>query len=255
MVHPVDVQQGAGVVDQGGEGRHVGPGAEDVRRRRQRHQSGPLREHGRQVVDPQLGRVRVEVDPADGRTDRLGGLHPRPHVRVVVEPAHDDLVAGTPGARERPRHVVGQVGHAAPDHHAGRIGAEQVGQRGAAAGHDLVGRTLRRGMGAAVRDRAGHRGGDGVGHGPRHLRPAGTVEERLATGQRGVVGPDRCHVVRHDRLPSSQMRAEPSLVHVSGGPSRHFRRSQVARAVTRAGCCTPRPAVSPPSAHAPPYRR
>jgi hypothetical protein len=44
--------------------------------------------------DVQLGGGRVELRPAHGGAGPLGGQHPRPDVRVVVQPGHHDLVAG-----------------------------------------------------------------------------------------------------------------------------------------------------------------
>ena len=48
----------------------------------------------RVLLGRQLAGRRVELRPPHRRAGRLGRLHPRPHVRVVVEPGHHDLVAG-----------------------------------------------------------------------------------------------------------------------------------------------------------------
>ena len=56
-------------------------------------------------------------------------LHPRPDVRVVVEPRDHDLVPGHPLLGERPRHVVRRLRHRPREHHPARVAAEQVRDR------------------------------------------------------------------------------------------------------------------------------
>ena len=68
----------------------------------------------------------VEVDPADGGPDRLGGQHPRAHVGVVVEPGDDDLVARAPALGQGAGEVHGQLGHRPSEDDPGRVGGEQV---------------------------------------------------------------------------------------------------------------------------------
>ena len=58
-------------------------------------------QHGLDVVE--LGGLRVEVEPAHGGAGALGGQHPGPDVRVVVEPGDHDLVAGPPVLRDSVR--------------------------------------------------------------------------------------------------------------------------------------------------------
>ena len=163
-------------------------------------QPGAVGEHGGHGIRRQLARGGVEVDPAHRGAGRLGGVHPRADVRVVVEAGDDDLVAGPPVLGQRAGEVVGQGGGTAAEHDAARVGPEQVGQGGAAVGDHLLGPPLRRGDPAAVGDRAGQ----GVGDGPRHdvggLAAARPVEVRGPLGERGEVGTDRGDVVRHTRI-------------------------------------------------------
>ena len=90
----------------------------------------------------ELAGLGVEVGPAHGRAGTLGGLHPRPHVRVVVEPGDDDLVARAPLARQVPREVVDELRGAAPVHDAARMRVEQVGHREPEPVHGRLGALL-----------------------------------------------------------------------------------------------------------------
>ena len=144
QVHAVHGQQGAGPVHQRGDLGDGRPGADQVRGAGDRDQPGALGEHLGDVVGGELAGGRVEGGPAHGRADRLGGAHPGADVRVVVEPGDDHLVAGTPAGGQRAGEVEGELGGAAAEDDAARIGAQQVGDRRPGAEDDVVGRSARR---------------------------------------------------------------------------------------------------------------
>ena len=211
-----------------------GRGADQVGCRGGGDQPGALADRGGDGIRRQLTGRRVEVDPAHGGAHRLGRLHPRPDVGVVVEPGHDHLVARPPALRQGPREVVGERGGAAAEHDAARVGPEQVGQGGAAVGDHLLGTALRRGDGAAVGDRAGQRVGDGPADDVRGLAAAGAVEVRGPLGERGEVGTDRGDVERHTGILSHP--GGPATVTrrcAAGGPPRSRRCSAGRRSRAR----------------------
>ena len=125
----------------------------------------------------ELAGLGVEVGPAHGRPDRLGGDHPGPHVGVVVEPGHDDLVARAPALGEGAGEVHRQLGHRAPEHDPG-AGRRRAGRPSRRAARDD------RGLGVALGRRhvaaVGQRRGQHVVHRPRddvgRLRAARPVE-------------------------------------------------------------------------------
>ena len=93
----VDVEPRPAGVHRLGDRRQVGPGADQVGGAGDGDQPGPAAELRRRATSRvQLAGVRVEVDPPHGGADGLGGDHPGPHVAVVVEPGHHDLVARPP---------------------------------------------------------------------------------------------------------------------------------------------------------------
>ena len=95
-VHPIDVEEGICLMDGSRDRGEIWPGAKQVR--------GPgHRDESRTFIDeignrPWLQRRRcgVKRGPAHCCPRALRRSHPRPDVRIVVEPRDDDLVAGTP---------------------------------------------------------------------------------------------------------------------------------------------------------------
>ena len=68
-----------------------------------------------------------------------GGLHPRPHVRVVVEPGHDHLVSRCPAPRKRLGEPVGEGGHVRSEDHPVAVTPDEIGYGSAAVANDLSG--------------------------------------------------------------------------------------------------------------------
>jgi hypothetical protein len=81
--------------------------------------------------------------------------------------------------------------HAPPEHDAGRIGAEEVGQRRASIAHDVVGVELRGRDVAAIRQRADQCAVHRVRHNVWRLSPARSVEVRCAAVESGEPGAHR----------------------------------------------------------------
>ena len=206
-VHPVDHAQrpletpGAapapGRVDGRGDRRDRRTGPDEVGRPRDRDDPRALGEHRGDVVDAELGRRRVEVDPPHRRARPLRREHPGTDVRVVVEAGDDDLVARPPGRGEGVRQVDGQRRHAPPEHDPAGVGAEQVGHRPAGRDDDVVREALRRREAAAVRDRRGQRRRHGLRDLEGDLRAARPVEVRVAGRQGREAGAERGDVVGH----------------------------------------------------------
>jgi hypothetical protein len=197
QVDSVDGEQRPGRMNPRGDLRDRRPGADQVRRTRDGDQPRPLGEHLGDVVGGELAGRRVERRPAHGRTGGLGGDHPRPDVRVVVEAGDDDLVAVPPAGGQRAGDVEGELGGAAAEDDPARIGAEEVGQGLPGVADDVVGQPFRGGDPAAVGDRRGERRGDRPSDGLGHLGAAGAVEVGGARPQRREVRPDRGDVVGH----------------------------------------------------------
>ncbi len=177
QVHPVDVQQGAGLVHGVGDPRQVWPGPEDVGGAGDGDEPGAPGQHRTDVVHGELCGVAVELDPAQLRTHGLGCLHPRAHVPVVVEPGDDHLVVRSPRPGQGACDVVGRLGHRSREDHASRVGTEQVGHRRTRVRHRRLSALLGPGDDAPVGDACRHRPRDRVSHLARHLGPARPVEE------------------------------------------------------------------------------
>ncbi len=99
VVHTVDVQQGARLVDQPRDLRDRGHGADEVGGGGHRDQAGARGELRGDVVGGQLPGGRVEIRAADGDAYPLGRLRPGADVGVVVELGDDHLVALRPAGR------------------------------------------------------------------------------------------------------------------------------------------------------------
>lgn len=104
-------QRVAGGPHRGDDRGEVVQGAERVARATHRDEARPLRQEGRQLVEPQPPGLGREVQPADrhaavGRHRQPGG-----DVGVVVETADDEFVAGRPVARQGTRNGQRQRRH------------------------------------------------------------------------------------------------------------------------------------------------
>ena len=196
-VHPVDEEQRATVVHEAGDRGQVRSGADQVRRAGDGDEAGPRGQLRLHVLGAQLTGLAVEPDPADGRPDRLGRLHPRADVGVVVQPGDDDLVTGRPRLRQRPGQVVGQGGHAPPEDHPAGVGAHEVGHGRPGIEHDAVGAAGGGADVAAVGDVGQQGGGDRLTDHRRHLRATRAVEVGGACLQCRELRPDGLDVKAH----------------------------------------------------------
>ena len=196
-VHAVHVYKSADRMRQVGDPAHVGPGPDRVAGGRDRHQPGPLSDQVLVLVQRQLAGLRVDVGPAQRRPGGCRGGDPRPDVGVVVQPADEHLVAGSPGLRQGSGEQVGVRGHRLPEEDPARVHPQQV------AGCQPGGRDDRVGPHAAGEGAVavGHRTAKSVGHRVAdrgwHLRAAGAVQVRQPLGERGELRADALDVVGH----------------------------------------------------------
>jgi hypothetical protein len=81
----------------------------------------------------------ADVDPSHGGPGVLGGEQPRPHVRIVVEPGHDHLVAGPERPPDRSRDREEQRRRVRAEDHLVRVRAQQVRGRSVRLEEEVVG--------------------------------------------------------------------------------------------------------------------
>ena len=176
-VHAVDVEQRAGGVRQAAIARTSGivPIRLDAAVTATSRVRSPS--SGVDAATVELGGLGVEVDPAHGGAGRSAAITQGRTLRVVVEPGHHDLVARAPVLGQGPGEVDRSAGSSLrPNTMPPRVGAEQVGHRGAAAGTASLGVALGRRHVAAVGQRTGEHVVDRLRHHVGRLRAARAVE-------------------------------------------------------------------------------
>ena len=200
VVDAVDVELAPGRVDQLGDRRDVGSGADQVGRGGDRHQPGAVGEDRRHLLHVELAGLGVEVRPAHGRPRPLGRDRPGADVGIVVEPAHHDLVVRPPALGECPCQVHRQLGHRPAEHDPVRGDLQEVGDGGPPLGQGEGCVALGRRHGVVVGQGRGQRVVDGLGDDVRGLHAARTVEvrgtETLPLAQLREVGAHARDVVR-----------------------------------------------------------
>ena len=163
--------------------------ADGVRRHGEGHDAGSVAQLGLEAAEVE-GEVVVDVDESHDDPEVALEVQPRRDVRVVVEPRDQHLVV----AAELPAESAGEQeverGHALAERDLPGVAAEErarllvreVDERTRAT-RGLVRR-------AHVRVVVPEVVGDRVDHAVRALRPAGPVEEREGSLERGVASPD-----------------------------------------------------------------
>jgi hypothetical protein len=166
----------------GGDDRvELGHRAGRVRRRGHGDPARALREHGLDRGGGQRERVALGLGPAHRGAGALRRDHPRAHVGVVVEPRHDDLVAGRERAPDGGREAHRHRGHRRPEGDALRVGDQHPADRRAGLLDALVGRACGREGAAVVGAAAGaHPRGHRVDRAVDHLCAGRPVEARPA---------------------------------------------------------------------------
>ena len=167
----------------------VGDRADRVRRPGERDHLGARPELGLQVPEVER-RVVVQRDVPDHQVPVVRDLEPRRDPGVVVQAGHEDLVAGPEGARGGPRQREVQGGHVRSEDHLVRLAAEEPGRLVLGLLEDLPDADAGGVARAQVRAGLAQRSRDRVAHFVRHLRAAGSVEEREPLPQRRETGPD-----------------------------------------------------------------
>eukprot|EP00913_Durusdinium_trenchii_P023397 g21975.t1 len=152
----------------------------------QRDEAGFLTQQRMETVDVESTVFEMNADPFDDRPRIAGGEHPRADIGVVIEIGDKNLVAGRPGAADRPAECKRQAGHVAAEADAAGVGrAEKIGQRLVSAVENHV--AFFRGgepasvVGVGVQQIPADRIGDAL----RNLTARGTVKEgdrRIACG-------------------------------------------------------------------------
>jgi hypothetical protein len=199
-VDGVDPGERAGLVRELGDLRDLGDRPDGVRGPRVGNDARAVAELPLEVVEVE-GAVVADAGEADDEVAVAGKLEPGRDVRVVVEPRHEDLVAGAPvaggGAREREverRHVRAEddlLRRAAEPARAGEAGVRD----------ERVGRAARLVLAADVRVRLAQVARDRLDHLVGRLRPAGSVEEGERRAQRREAPPHRLDVQRDGAHP------------------------------------------------------
>ncbi len=245
-VHAVDGDERPRRLGAGDEGGGRGHGADRVRRERERHERGSALQRLVERVDVEGRVVGPNVDPAHGRTRIACGQHPWAHVRVVIEPGDDDLVAGTDRVGERPRQVEQQRRRVRPEHDLPGVGADEIGAGASSRGHGRLEVLARGEHPVHVRDTVPVVTLDRVDHGVGHLGSArrvgedhgaavmGPREGREARSERGEVGRRR-----HARyLRRSRRRRQPGgrpVPDAPRAPTRGALGPKLAEGVRRSG--------------------
>ena len=195
VVHGVCPGERAGVVRQLDDAVRVGQRARGVRGEWEGDDPRPLGELPLEVVEVER-RVVADVDEADRQVEIVGELEPGRDVCVVIEPRHEDLVAGRERSADRAgEHEVERRHVLAEDRLVG-LATQEVGGREPGLGEQGVAAPAATEAAAEVRVRLAQVGRDGVDHRVGALRAAGPVEERGRSPQRGEVGADGLDVER-----------------------------------------------------------
>ncbi len=130
VVHAVEEDLGARAMGQRRGGGDVDDGAERVRGDGAGDEPGPRRKQRSEIVDVQPSIV-PHAPEDDACADRLE-RHPGRDIGVVVEVAHDDLVACAEIVPDAEADEADEAGRVEPERHLVRIaGVEKVGHRGA----------------------------------------------------------------------------------------------------------------------------
>ncbi len=136
----------------------------------------------------------MDAGEADDDAQVALELEPGGHVRVVVEPRHQDLVAGRQRAGERPRQQEVERRHARPECDLARVAPEEAPGGVVRSLDESDGANARAVRRAGVRVVGAQVAGDRVDHLVRALRAARSVEERHRPVERRESCPHRVHV-------------------------------------------------------------
>jgi hypothetical protein len=189
VVDGVAPRERAGTVRELDDPRDVRLRPDGVRRDREGDHARPLRELRLEVAEVER-EVVVHAREADDDAEILGERQPRRHVRVVVEPRAEDLVAHAQVAAERTGEQEVERGHALPEGDLVRMAGEEAAGRGPRVLDQLHRPDARLVRRADVRVVLAQVARDRVDHLVRALRPAGAVEEGQLAVERGEAGAD-----------------------------------------------------------------
>jgi len=176
-VDRVHIQPGARTVDVIRDLPNRVDGADRVRGPTHRHDPGPLGQDLVEAVEVERAVVEPWLPGADDRLVVSRRRNPRVDVRLVVEAADHDLVAGPQRRADRARHVERQRGHVRAQPDLGGVDTEEVGERRVRVRDDRIGALRGQERAAVIGVRLPVVAGDGVDHRLRDLRPTGAVEE------------------------------------------------------------------------------
>ena len=210
----------------------------------ERDEPGPWGQGGGEGVHVDGDVFLANVHPSDGGAGVGCRHHPRADVRVVIQPSHDDLVAGLERFRERPGHVEEESRRIRAEDDLVRLGPREIGGRAACLRHQpvrLLARdertvcvaqarviTPRHGLDHRVGD-LGASGGVGEDQGPAVFSQTGECREPRA---------DAANVEHGNRLPGGARMLSSGLGAVHRGhvgPAHPRSRPSVAESAATSG--------------------
>ena len=120
-------------------------------------------------IEIQRAVVGPDVHPTDGGARITRGEQPRPDVRVVVQPCHDDLVSRPPRPSDRARQMQQQRRRVLAEDHLARVAAKEVCPRPPRVGDQRVDLLARREHAVGVRRAGAHATGHRCDRRVHHL--------------------------------------------------------------------------------------
>ena len=176
------------------------PSVDDAER--DRDQPGRAGDQTLPLPGRQLAGLDVDLGPLDLGAIAIRRAQPRRDVRLVVEPGHHHLVAEADPRRRRVGQRRQQDRAVGAEHHAPRIGVDQIGHRLAGGLQHRRAAPRRRMRSRRRRHRAAERG--------RHRRRHGVGEQHAVSARRSA--PNRRPATGADRAPGRRrMPCQPTL--------------------------------------------
>ena len=121
----VDIDQGAGLMGECGQGFHIVHTAGEIAGVNQRQQPGSVIQQCCQRLWLDLPAAAIKIKPADSQTVILGHLQPGGDITLVFHAGYDDFIPGGKAVGQAAGQLIGQGGHVGPDDDLTRVGRTQ----------------------------------------------------------------------------------------------------------------------------------